>query len=332
MFGFRVSVFSLGLVASIISSWVATQSFAAIYGPDNRKEVEEVKGMEQVSSAIATMVGNIFIKKNPDGSLEITDVKLAGKNLCGSGKSENPIIETPEAFLDQPSIGSCTGFLIAPRILVTAGHCYSNEGINSSSAEYCKTFSWYFGYRQLNGKLPSFNQIDPQQIGKCKRVIHAENLPSVDDKTDSTGRLLPSDKPDFAIIELENEIPGAIPIPISKRGLGKGTVVYTIGHPWGLPAKHSGQASVSSANHDFVFTVPLDSLGGNSGGPVLNTSKEVEGVLISGHQFDSYLTTEGCHRINKCKFDGSSCRQGSKLFPLNQVMRMKFLEPYINPL
>lgn len=290
--------------------WICSAS-AAIYGSDDRREVSQNSDWRALAAAVAVQVGNVFIVDNLDGIVSLTGVKtLERSGVCPT-----------ERFAHQPSVGMCTGFLIAPRLLLTAGHCNSNVGINNLGDEYCRAFSWMFDY---NSAQPGLERVPRRRVYQCVRVIHAENIENYPFDVARFGALR-----DFAILELDRDVEGVEPLKLAEREPVPGQRVFAIGHPWGLPAKHSGVSLIASTAYTEIFTTPLDSLGGNSGSPVFNEELEVLGVLTAGHQFDDYDTPEGCVRFNRCDESGRECARHSEHFQLNEVQTLRSIRPYL---
>ena len=75
-------------------------------------------------------------------------------------------------FLDQPAIGSCTGFLIAPDILVTAGHCIN-------SLEEANQFVWVFDYTSesefINNRKLQFKKENIYEVAQVITSILDDN-------------------------------------------------------------------------------------------------------------------------------------------------------------
>lgn len=298
----------------LILFFALTQSFAAIYGTDDRQDVKDVPFLKKIAPAVAVQVSNVFLENNSDGTIKVTDVVTQQKmGLCAS-----------EKFSNQPSVGDCTGFLVSPTILITAGHCNSNVGIDSVSDEYCKSFSWFFDYNVKKDGSVNYLNVPQNKIYHCIRAIRTENI-----------EIYPYDllkigtAPDFAVLELDRPVEGVEPLTISKQKPVAGDLIYTVGHPWGLPAKYSGSAKVINANYKEIVSVALDTLGGNSGGPVFNSQNQIVGILTSGHQNDAYMTTEGCERLNTCDDEGKNCVAPSELFPFNEVQHIEIIFPYL---
>jgi V8-like Glu-specific endopeptidase len=315
LFSMALLIFLLGLSGRVE---------AAIYGSDDRQDVNQVAGLRDISAAVAVLVANNFIQLNADSTYQITDVRTAARGgLCSS-----------ERFADQPSIGLCTGFLVAPNILVTAGHCVSNEGVNATSKEYCDAFSWYFDYQLDKNGAVDYEHISKDRIYRCKQALWTENHSNYPYDILNVGL-----EPDFAVIELERDVVGITPLRFSTDLVSKGDSIYTIGHPWGLPAKYSGQSQVVRTDFATAFSANLDTLGGNSGGPVFNDKNQVIGILTAGHQHDSWKSNQTpvldqrmsptCERINHCRDDATHCDRSSDLFTSNEIQKIDVVRGYI---
>jgi hypothetical protein len=223
-----------------------------------------------------------------------------------------------EPFVNQPSLGVCTGFLIADRYLLTAGHCVLPAGITDDPHHpFCEAFSWYFDYTISAEGRPDTEHIDPRYIYRCKRLVRAENVEG------------PPLGNDFALIELDRPVVEEIrPLPLSFDRPRRGDAVFTIGYPLGLPAKFSGYSLVSKADSASYFEVNLDTQSGNSGGPVFNYKKQVVGLLVSGHPVDFFTdSARRCEKLNRCDDKGLHCLKDSKFIDLPTSNFVQFLEP-----
>lgn len=282
----------LSLVLGLTSS---LNSVAAIYGNDDRKDIFQLPWLKPIAQSVAISIPNNFLRPLANGNWQYIDPE----NLSGSSSA---FTCSDERFGNQPTIGNCTGFLVGDRYLITAGHCVLNTGIseNDSNSPYCEAFRWYFDFNvSANGKTTVLN-IPANRLYKCSRIIRAENIEGGND---------------FAVVELERIVSSDLkPLKINPERPKKGSLVYTIGHPAGLPAKHSGVAPVSSVRNPTYFEVFLDTQGGNSGGPVFDGRNQVLGILFSGHQISTYRSTTGgtpagCYRWNRCNANGTSCNE-----------------------
>ncbi len=296
-------------------SFNLNSAIAAIYGIDNRMDVNQLPHLKEISRAVGAAIPKNFLVQNTDRTYTITDVEMAAgsstANLCSD-----------ERFGNQPTVSNCTGFVVGDRYLVTAGHCVLPNGIvdNDEKNPFCESFSWYLDFNlKSNGKAVT-ESIPENRIYHCKRMIRAENteIPGLPEALKFGN--------DFAVIELDRPISAEIKIlKISTKPIAKFEQVFTIGHPTGLPAKFSGFSPVIDLKTPRYFEVALDTQGGNSGGPVFNTKKEVVGILVSGHPVDYYTDPKGCMRANKCDALGKNCTEQSEFKHLQTTNFVQYI-------
>ena len=190
-----------------------------------------------------------------------------------------------EPFATQPSGAFCSGSLIGKNLVLTAGHCITNQG-------ECNTTKFVFGYDvNQKGKFPG-STLESEVYG-CKSIIHREQ--------DGTGA-------DFGIIETDRDVVGHVPLKLADRAnstIEKDAKLLMIGHPSGLPTKLDAGGAVRDPNPHGYFVATTDSYGGNSGSAVFNlVTQLVEGVLVRG---ETDFTDSGECKVSKvCAPD--SCR------------------------
>jgi V8-like Glu-specific endopeptidase len=164
-----------------------------------------------------------------------------------------------ERFWDQPSGSFCSGVLVAPTVIATAGHCIRGENI----AE----IRFVFGYAMRDETTPALviNNRD-MYSGAAVSAWHLD-----DNGTD------------WALIRLDRPVVGHRVAQLRESGtISDEQPVLMIGHPHGLPAK-AAQGTVQINSAAAYFTSDLPAYPGNSGSPVLNKSTHaVEGILIRG--------------------------------------------------
>ena len=270
------------LFAKIINNEINNDDL--IYGNDDRYEVEDYQSQlyRNYSNSIAIRVDADKLtedRANPQ-IVNFPHTKLSERieNICPT-----------ERFIDQYSVGSCSGFLVSKNLLVTAGHCM--QTLND-----CEGKKWIFDFKEQTN---TFKKAD---IYSCKKIISQKYNYSNKEVND------------YAVIELDRPVFDRLPLPLRKHGyVTVGTPVLVIGHPLGLPMKITDGAKVSRMNDDErvhrfrtllnklnYFNANLDSYGGNSGSPVFNQNTgKVEGILVQGAEdfvFDQKLQ---CVRSNR---------------------------------
>jgi V8-like Glu-specific endopeptidase len=226
-----------------------------VYGEDNRKEVNDTEGIEDFVRATAVMIPKINVRGN----------KIYGRSLKErlTRQFGDVSFDKSVRFLEQPTCASCTGFLIAPDILVTAGHCIDNM----SDA---KDYIWVFDYTNELNYYENSNYlfVDPSNVYEVDYIIGAYF-----DEEEGF---------DYSVLKLERKS-SRTPYRFRTSGsIVNGSKVYTIGSPTGLPLKFADNASVTDDSPSHWFQSDIDTFPGNSGGPVFNPNGFIEGIHVRG--------------------------------------------------
>ncbi len=258
---------------------ISTLSFAGqaqikvIYGDDNREDVMNVITplYLKLSESTAAMISKYKIVE-----LNSEEYSLESDTLKDSGVCSH------ERFADQPVAANCSGFLVGPKLLVTAGHCVKSESS-------CKNSSWVFDYK-VEFSSQSEVTVKKSSVYKCTKIISQEL------NTDSEN--------DYAVIELDREVTDKKPLKLRRDGTpSKGDSLVVIGHPSGLPTKVTDKGTVRDVNSVFMVT-NLDTYGGNSGSAVFNSKTGlVEGILVRGEQDYVWDSSMNCRVSNMIGVD-----------------------------
>ena len=124
----------------------------------------------------------------------------------------------------QQRVGSCGGILIGKKHIATVAHCVSGY-------EDCSSFKWVFDYHMASQGDDRSNVIDKRNVFSCKRVVERINE---DAYIDTTTR----DRNDYAIVELDREVPGRKIFPIDQsEKTSNDAQLITVGYPSGLPSR-----------------------------------------------------------------------------------------------
>jgi hypothetical protein len=188
--------------------------------------------------------------------------------VCTELPMKTNLIGTPlERFMGQPYLdNTCTAFWVGNNRLVTAAHCYKKRCTGGSSAE--RSFEHaavVFGFDDL-----------PQLFDGKTLKIPKSNVHRVE-KVD--GQYGCDELADWIIFILKTD-PNLTPLPIFRGQIpGKGTPLYQLGHPLGLPMKYNFQGEVGETHLNFLYT-DLDSFLGNSGSPVFLAKGEHKGQVV----------------------------------------------------
>jgi V8-like Glu-specific endopeptidase len=285
-----------------------------IYGKDNRKDISNVHNMaiQKLSKSVAARVNN-FSYKSESTSVSFPDLEFLTSpwmmNLCED-----------ERFASQPAMADCTGFLVGKDLIATAGHCITNGtrsgGTSGYGIEYCQSHSWLFDYKTDASGSIDLDNINKDNLYRCKEVIKAK---------------LYGDE-DFAIIRLDRKVTNRKPLKLRSTGkIKKGQKLFVIGHPSGLPMKYADGAKVFNVFNPY-FSTNLDTFGGNSGSPVFNYStNEVEGILVRG-DVDYIISSHNdaqCTRVNVCNTNRQNCIENDPNIDGEHVTKISRIKQYL---
>lgn len=244
-----------------------------IYGQDNRAEYFQApESWQKLADATAMLVRPNKIVPLGGGKFRFRNGTFGDDyNLCPE-----------EPFRDQQNPGFCSGFLVGPNTVVTAGHCIRGD-------MDCTQTSFVFGFGKKSADDP-LEQVSGRQIYNCIRVVKTQ--------ADPFGA-------DFAIVKIDRQVTNVAPLKMRESGkVSAGDELVVIGHPVGLPTKIAADGIVRSENANYIVA-SLDTYGGNSGSAVFNArTGEVEGVLVRGET--DFASKGSCQVSNVCSQDG--CR------------------------
>ena len=245
---YAIIMLNCAILVSAAPAEIATPGLKAVYGPDSREEDDAQSAAWRtigdatvmVLSANCASLEETFGAVDSANERELTyDVTLGdARGTCGG----------TAPFIDQLEPGCCSGTLIAPDKIATAGHC-----INADS---CGINSFVFG--ATNERFKTGARFKTDLIYSCKSVdisvLHGTQ--------------------DWAVVTLDRPVPTSVasPVVVQSAEAAAGTSLMMIGHPSGIPRKYAGDASVVevqySGSADLRFGTDLDAFGGNSGSGV----------------------------------------------------------------
>jgi V8-like Glu-specific endopeptidase len=250
-----------------------------LYGVDERFDLHEVKALDleravkdrimEAAAAVAMLVREDDLEPLPGGRF-----RLRTKNFGVSYK-----LCTKEPFRDQPIVGFCSGVLVGPKLIATAGHCARDE-------RRLKSTRFIFGFR-TSGQANQVWEVDAAQVYEPEGFA----VERVED---------PASGSDWALVKLKRPVELTIdgnPVKPARlrrddAKIGDRTQLSVIGHPCGLPCKYAGGATVRENGREAFFKANLDTFGGNSGSPVFDEKHEVVGLLVRGQRDFTELRSE----------------------------------------
>ncbi len=239
-------------ITLLLSFQSEVNAVVSLYGDDNRQEFTAVSRDHRklADSTAALIVKSFMIKEGSSHRIDAPTLEQQD-GVCAT-----------ERYRDQPAASVCSGTLIAPDLMLTAAHCYTN-------ASTCQHASWVFGFHESkNGKY----KIKNKEIYGCKEVVYR----AFDIKKGL----------DFAIVKLDRKVKGHSPVSLRQEGSADiNTRLVLIGHPRGLPTKIADDAFITSIKDGSILMSNVDAYTGNSGSGVFNAeSGFLEGVLSYGNE------------------------------------------------
>ena len=268
-----------------------------LWGGDNRQEAYQATSPTMQKAVNATGLIYYSLEK-PDRTDEGNMVFEFGKTLEQQYHFPEGKLCQDERFKDQQRLKTtCGGTLVAPNLFLTAAHCVNADiqSIHSNDPQVkCQAIHVAFGYHKnkdddLQPTIPGKDFYSCEEITILKRD---------DDNADVTS--------DLALIKLNRPVDDREYLDISFNTPAPYQERSALGFPLGLPMKISFGEVVSSlhtqnfldlnnAAHwrsqeqivfydnsyaDFIKVI-TDAFSGNSGGPLINSAGELEGVFSS---------------------------------------------------
>lgn len=269
-----VSVVALAAALRLAVPAFAQVDGQVIYGADDRIDLYQTQNSKLRSMADSTVA-----------LVQASDIKIEGAvaKLKTSPYGTGNGLCKDEPFYEQVTAAFCSGSLIAPDILMTAGHCITSESS-------CASTKFVFGFAVTEkGKMPT--SVPSKEVYGCGKLL---------------GRAQVNDGADWALIKLDRAVTGHAPLKLNLTGtITNKTPIIVIGHPAGLPTKIAGGSEVRDASRNGYFTANLDTYGGNSGSAVFNAKTGlIEGILVRGE--NDYVYRGSCRVSQVCSDDG--CR------------------------
>ena len=251
-----------------------------VYGADNRRETFGLTGFQgQAARSTVAIIGVEQLRKDGQFFVISAPPLSEAQGLCPG-----------QRFAQQPTAAYCSGALVGPRLVATAGHCISSADQAS--------FRFVFGYRMADATR-AVRRIPAADVYTATQIVARQETATAD----------------YALVRLDRAVSGRQPLRIARTDiLAPGLQVYLLGHPSGLPRKIAGNASVTDNRSRTRFTTNLDTFGGNSGSPIFALpSNLLVGVLVAGEV--DYVPRGSCNVVNQLpNFPGNEVGTRSTVF------------------
>lgn len=247
-----------------------------IYGEDNRLEYYQSpnSALKEVGRATAVLVDEDEINRGDSGSAKLPDATLREDNdMCKSAR-----------FSEQPAPGGCTAFLVAPDVMVSAGHCIDDR-------TECQNTEVVFGFQYDSSDDENVHRLEQKDVYQCKSVIHRDYSSSED--------------LDYGVFRLDRKVENRKPLDFRREGKpDEETPLAIVGHPMGLPLKIAAGGQIIDNTPENYILYNLDGFGGHSGAPVVNTETgKVEAIHVRGAPDYKWTEQEGesCRIARSCE-------------------------------
>lgn len=247
-----------------------------IYGNDDRQDLFEYADTAWAADAsrfTVALISEEAIEVTEQGKVKLTAPTLEQLGLCAD-----------ERFAQQPAAAFCSGVLIAPDLVLTAGHCVLDDGT-------CESTKFVFAY-QMDGP-DELHELTADDVFSCAELLVQEQ---------------DFDYTDHAIVRLDRPT-GRSSARVAPAGqaLAPGTPLVVQGFPSGLPVKidDGGRVRDGRAATRDHFIATLDTSAGSDGSGVFDRATgELVGILVTGET--NYIpdgqTT--CYGTHQCAEDG----------------------------
>ncbi|OGS06406.1 MAG: hypothetical protein A2270_06885 [Elusimicrobia bacterium RIFOXYA12_FULL_51_18] len=259
--------------AAPVPSFSASKS---IYGENSMHEYYQVP--DQLKRLADSTVA--FVKKS---SLYFDPVEKIYKIKNSIKISQAEYLDESEDFSSQSKLSNCSGAYLGKGLVMTAGHCVSDDPEDSG---YFENFFMVFGWKYDKEGVPA--QDFPADSVYSIKKVETRALEG------STGDM--NSYRDFALVSMDRDPSDRQPLTLETEQTPKiGQKVFTIGYPLGLAVKINDpdQAQVYAVETNGFHT-NIDAFGGNSGGPAFDSAtNKIVGILITA------IGTEFSYELNR---------------------------------
>jgi len=255
------------------------------YGENDQVDLYQAGVLKAFAdSSVALFSDRAVVKNEASGNFDLKSVSLKDKLNLKPG----------QPFEGQPSGAYCSGVLVGPDLVLTAGHCFQPDERGGP----CDRVRLVFGYAVTRaGETPA--SFPARNVYTCKKIVAQKVQDENHNFTCRNGSCsnagLVGDGPDYALVKLDRPVAGRLPLAVSRQSPAVGTEVGVIGYPSGLPVKVQEKgAAVRELKERGYFVTNLDTFRGNSGSPVFDMrTLKIIGIISRGGADYAYESEEG---------------------------------------
>jgi MYXO-CTERM domain-containing protein len=199
-----------------------------------------------------------------------------------------------QAFGQQPSAARCSGTLVGPDLVLTAGQCIDEVACADGSTAF--VFDYFMTDAAAREPISAADD-----VYQCSRILSRQH----------TGNL------DYALVQLDRAVTGRTPasVHLSPLALADGTALYAHGFPLGLPLKLDAGGAVRDGRPSAIdyFVANLDTFTGSSGSGVFaQDTGELVGVVVRGEA--DFTESGSCLVANGCSDDACAGEDATYAF------------------
>jgi V8-like Glu-specific endopeptidase len=267
LFSMKIKI-CLFLLLISVRGWGSPLGIRGIWNSDHRKDIYELKDKNIVGLADSTLAMIPRSDFLDFGFKQMIEPRRLGNDLklCSG-----------ERFRDQTDYASCSATLVSDDLILTAGHCLTEEECQNNE------FAFVFGY-ELSSAKDHVAEFQTSEVYSCKQILKQVDTEALD----------------YSIIQLDRPVKNHNPVKIALKNAAVGQSVYILGYPSGLPLKYSGPAKIRFQSKEY-FSARLDGFAGNSGSGVFSSeSNELVGIFVRGDDDYDLDKVHNCQRVHKC--------------------------------
>jgi hypothetical protein len=241
-----------------------------IYGADNRVEYPAITNPRLRTRADATAA--LFGTNATSCSGSTCNLTALSAFTTATTPSGTRPLCNNVRFKNQLAGAFCSGFLVAPNVVATAGHCVTGLNVPIPA---CTNLSLVFGFNaDANGN--TVTSVPSRDVYRCV----------------GTPKGLYTNSEDWALVQLDRNVTGRTPMIAQYSGPLMHRELAAFGYGLGLPLKMARDAHVKGDDpaDPGHFLISSDIFPGNSGGPAVDVTSSIATGLATnapGHFVDA---------------------------------------------